>query len=150
VGSRFRVDGFIDFQRSILQAADRRLTSPLSIYIPGRQIPGVPLVKSGLNADLALGSQVQIMGNAVYVSGNNDHNLPAYMQVNVGAEKAFSPNATLDLVAVNLTHQYVGLFTSSRYAVPQLTQSGVFYFPNAAPLSQPDLFLRFTLILEHQ
>lgn len=142
IGSRVHVEGFLDLQRAVFSGSDPRLTSPRSIYIVGSQIPGVPFVRMGLSAAVAVRPGLQLMANSLFVSGNNDRNLPPYLQLNLGIERQLSPNLTLDIVATNVGREDVDLFTSHRFAVPQVTQGGARYLPYAAPLAQPDIFAR--------
>jgi len=84
-----------------------------------------------------------------YVSRNNRNNLPPYMMWSVGTERTLSPAAVVDIVARNVGNTDTGLFSSPRLAVPLPLAGGGTLLENAAPLPQPDVFLRLSLRLQN-
>jgi hypothetical protein len=109
--------------------------------VPGKQIDGVPLhratfvlsrAKNGTMAALAL----------QYVSDNNAAHLPGHLTASLGVQRTFG-RGTLALSVQNALGGYSGTFTSPRYAVPLLTQSGS--IPTLATPVRRTWTLRYTL-----
>ncbi len=135
-----------DVQSSSLIGAKAALWSRSSPYVPGAQLPGAPLQRMGLTAGYALPDRkTQMLVQTQYVAGNNANRLPPYLLLSFGTELRLSPVATLDVIATNVTHQYVGLFSSQRFAVPVSTAGDAPLLLNAAPLSQPEIFMRLNV-----
>jgi hypothetical protein len=139
-----------DLQSSVLARAGSGLGGTSSPYIEGAQIPGEPLQRIGLTASYAFrDGKTEMVANGQYVSANNANRLPAYAIVSAAIERKLSSAASLDIVATNVGHRYVGLFSSNRYAVPLSTGAGPPLLLNAAPLSQPDIFVRLNVKMAH-
>jgi hypothetical protein len=139
-----------DLQSSVLAKAGSGLGGTSSPYIEGAQLPGEPLHRIGLTASYAFrDAKTEMVANAQYVSGNNANRLPAYTVVSAALERRLSGAASLDIVGTNIGHRYVGLFSSNRYAVPLATGAGLPLLLNAAPLTQPEIFVRLNVKMAH-
>jgi hypothetical protein len=150
-GPRVQVKAFVDEQDAILRGNPGRLESPLSPYIVGSQLPGVPWSRFGVTTGWELpNGQATLLLDAIHVSRNNPRNLPAYTLVNLGMERRVSGSILLDIVAGNVTHQYADTLSSTRFAVPVPTAGGRPLFANAHPLPLPDLFVRLRFQDTHQ
>jgi hypothetical protein len=137
-----------DLQSSVLARSVAALGGVSSPYIEGAQLPGEPLHRIGLTGSYAFADgKTDIIANAQYVSVNNMNRLPPYTVLSAALERRLSNVASVDVVATNVGRTYAALFSSSRYAVPLATASGPPLLLNAAPLAQPDIFVRFNLKL---
>jgi hypothetical protein len=110
------------------------LRAPMSIYLPGRQLPGVPLVRGTLSYDRTVGSRLELLASVHYEGSNNRHNLPPFAMTSVGVSYMLRPSASLTVVAGNVFDEFAGTFVSSRYAAPIATLGGRTLLGVAAPL----------------
>lgn len=124
-----------------LVSRDPRLMSPLSPYIPGAQLPNVPLHKLGGILDWSNSGNTEGLISVDYLSGNNSRNLPAYTLYSIGMVRHISPTLDLVGVATNVTSRFEGLFVTSRYAVSLPTYSGNQLSTLAAPIGPSRIFL---------
>jgi hypothetical protein len=148
IGPRAVAQGYADLLSARLLSDDPRLDGPTSPYIVGHQLPNQPTFVWGLTLAQQIGARSQAFVGINGSASNNQNNLPANLEVNAGLEVNFSKLVTLDIVGINVTNQYVGLFASPEYAVPLPTRTGRL-FENAAPLQQPELFARLNIGLQH-
>jgi hypothetical protein len=146
-GHRLTTQAVVGFHRAILRSSDPRLNSPRSPYVVGRQLPYVAPLQASLTADYLIGARSEILGNILFLSGNNERNLPAYPQVTIGAVRRLSPTASLTVIASNAFHSYTDLFASPRFAVPLSAYDGSKIFTIASPLQIPQVYavLRFRI-----
>jgi hypothetical protein len=135
-----RVIASFDIAEAAIVSPDTRLAAPTSPYIVGSQLPGVPVHRLSLTGDWVLADhRTEILANMLREPVGNEHHLPAYVLWTVGAQRKISKNVTLTLVGANVSHEYVGLFISPRYAVPLPTVGGTPLDTVATPLPQPRL-----------
>jgi hypothetical protein len=136
----FRVLAFYDIARAAIVSPDARLSAPTSPYIVGSQLPGVPLHRLSLTGDwLSADRRTELLANMLSEPVGNERHLPAYVLWTVGAQRLLSKNISMTLVGANVSHEYVGLFLSPRYAVPLATVGGTPMGTVAIPLPQPQL-----------
>jgi hypothetical protein len=138
----FRVLAFYDIARAAIVSPDPRLSAPTSPYIVGSQLPGVPLHRLSLTGDWVLADhRTELLANMLREPVGNERHLPAYVLWTVGAQRLLSKNISMTLVGANVSHEYVGLFVSPRYAIPLPTVGGTPMGTVAMPLPQPQLSL---------
>lgn len=133
-------------QGAVLASHDARISAvPSSIYIPGKQLPQVPLHRASLVVGWLLGdAKTRLVAAGLYTSLGNQRNLPSNWLWNAGIERRISRKVNVDIAIGNVTDAYSGLFTSPRYAVPIATIGGRPFYENAAPYLPPQLLVRFT------
>jgi hypothetical protein len=147
---RFTLEGFIDLTGATLKDDSGRLASPVSVYVPDRQLPGVPRSKLGVTIGwIGRDGKTQLLLNGTQTGSNNANRLPTYVLVTAGLERSLSAASSIDFVLTNVSGSYVGDFTSSRYAVPLTTRGGEALSLIAAPLRAPALYVRFRTNLAH-
>ena len=79
---KFFVDYSYDTQSSVLESNDPGLINPVDggnlTFIPGAQLPNVPLHKESLGLDYTFARQMKARLDTYFISDNNANNLPAY------------------------------------------------------------------------
>ncbi len=150
IGPRTQVQLRYDLQYSSLLKVPSSLVSASSPYVLGGQLPGQPVQRIGLTVGYDLPFRnIQLIVGAQHVAVNNPNRLPPYTLVSFGLEKTLSSAVTFDIVASNVTHQYVSLFSSPQFSVPVSTNSAAPLLLNAAPLPQPEIFIRLNVKMSH-
>jgi hypothetical protein len=136
------LQGALHVHEALLRRSPQELEASSTAYVLGRQLPAIPLFDASLTVDWALGDhKTELIGNAAYTAGNNADHLPPYSLLTLGATRRLSATTALTLVATNVTHEYVGLFTSNQHAVALPTAVGLPLLLPATPLVQPQVFL---------
>ena len=136
------LQGALHMHEALLRRSPQELQGSSTAYVLGRQLPAIPLFDASLTVDWALADhKTELIGNAAYTAGNNADHLPAYSLLTLGATRRLSATTAMTLVATNVTHQYVGLYTSNQHAVALPTSGGLPLLLPATPLVQPQLFL---------
>lgn len=147
LGRNVSLQASLDYHRATLTSADALLKAPDSVYIVGRQLPNVPLVRAGLTLDDIIPSHNEIIVNVAWTSGNNEHNLPSYCLWTAGFVRALSSVTSVSLVATNIAHSYVGLFNTPKFAVPLTSYDGI-VGTVATPLVEPQLYVNLNVHVE--
>lgn len=148
LGTTVLVRGFYDVQPAVLLNQPKAISGPSSIYIVGRQLPFQPLHRAGLTIAWTLGDRhTALAAESLFTSANNPNILPSYVGVTLGLSRVLSQKATLQFAASNVTHSFVDDFSSPRFAAPIPTVGGTSFLTNAAPLGQPNAFIRLNLTL---
>lgn len=142
IAKDFSLDAQYGMNVAELIRAPAQLTSPLSPYIEGRQLPNIPLQQGSVTLDWHRGRSENLI-NLQLTSGNNPSNLPAFAELNAGFLYQVSPAATLSIVATNLTNSFVGYFVSPQFAVPLQTYSGLPFPVYSAPRNHSTLYFDF-------
>jgi Carboxypeptidase regulatory-like domain len=148
-GKRLVFQSQVSLRDALLRGSDPRLSGAISPYIVGRELPNVPHFSGSASLEYRVLPTVDVLSNVVFSGGNNIYNLPPYALVTAGAVARLSPTASLNLIATNVTHQYVGAFTSSRYALSLPTVGGAPFATLAIPLVQPLLYVSVDFRWEH-
>ncbi len=150
VGSRLQVQWAAEVQRATLVSAPAVLLGIGSPYVPGGQLPGVPLFHATATADLPWQNRrTESILSLGFVSGNNERHLPAYVQLTAGVAHRLSENVDAFLIFANAGHAYVGLFNSPLYAQGVPTIGGGTLRTFAAPLVQPNVHLNVRVKVRH-
>lgn len=124
----------LDLVSSRLDRLDPRMRDPLSIYIAGAQLAGVPFVRGTLVLNRPFTSNAEGLVSVHYESANNQYNLSPFLTTSVGIARRLRPGASLTIVAGNLLNTDAGVFVSSRYARALRTEDGTLLRGVAAPL----------------
>lgn len=132
---------FLTDHQATLDSADPRLRGPLSTYIPGTQLPGVPPINASASVEFALSPAIRALVNDTLVSSNNVRHLPSYGLLTGGIVGQLGPEVSFTVVATNLTSEYAGAYLSNRYAVGVPTLGGTIFRPLATPLTIPQLYV---------
>jgi hypothetical protein len=139
------VQPFYNLTQATVFSADPRIVNPYSIFIPGKQIPNVPLNRAGLTLDYkSPGSAVEYLMDAQYTGSNNWAHLPAYLEFD-GGVSAQLDHGTLTAIASNFTNEYGGTFTSPQWEVPYATLGGTIVRNLARPLQPREYSLTYTV-----
>ena len=144
INQALTLQGSVNVHQAVLRSQSSALAAADSPYVTGSQLPAIEPIDVSLTMDYALHDRrTELISNAIYKPRNNANGLPAYWLLTLGGTRKISATSSVTFVATNVLHQYVGTFSSLRYAVPLETVSGGQLFLPAAPLVQPQLFLTF-------
>jgi hypothetical protein len=133
------VQGYYNVTGALANSNSYIFDNPLSITIPGQQLPNVPLLKSGIVLDYkAPHSMFEWLADAQHVGTNNPNNLPPYTTFDAGVTAQLT-RGTLTLAASNITNTYSGVFASPANAVSFTTVGGS-VIPNIARPLVPRTF----------
>ncbi|HET9342667.1 MAG TPA: TonB-dependent receptor [Candidatus Eremiobacteraceae bacterium] len=106
--TRFFTDYSYDTQSSFLQSNDPSLVNPADggslFFIPGSQLPNVPLHKYSYSFDYTFGGSLEARIDTYHYSVNNSNNLPAYSYSNLDISKPLG-NSTVSVDFDNLFNQ---------------------------------------------
>jgi len=106
--TRFFTDYSYDTQSSFLQSNDPSLINPADggslFFIPGSQLPNVPLHKYSYAFDYTFGGGLEARLDTYHYSVNNSNNLPAYSYSNFELSKPVGPS-TISVGIDNLFNQ---------------------------------------------
>jgi hypothetical protein len=139
------IQPFYNLTQATVFSVDPRIVNPYSIYIPGKQIPNVPLNRAGLTLDYkSPGSAVEYLLDAQYTGSNNWAHLPAYTELD-GGISAQLDHGTLTAIASNFTNEYGGVYTSPQWEVPYTTLGGMIIRNLARPLQPREYSLTYTV-----
>ena len=101
-----------------LVAADARFSVPGSLMIVGAQIPGRPLHRAALTADILVPrTRLEVLLSGQYTGGNNNRELTPFTTVAAGLSHPLGPGR-LTLFATNLFNTDAGTFSTLQYAQP--------------------------------
>lgn len=139
------IQPFYNLTQATVFSVDPRIVNPYSIYIPGKQIPNVPLNRAGITLDYkSPGSAVEYLMDAQYTGSNNWAHLPAYTELD-GGVSAQLDHGTLTAIASNFTNEYGGVFTSPQWEVPYTTLGGNIIRNLARPLQPREYSVTYTV-----
>lgn len=107
--TRFFTDYSYDTQSAFLQSNDPSLINPADggsvVFIPGSQLPNVPLHKSSVSFDYTFGDHgLEMRTDTFFYSINNSNNLPAYNYSNLELSKP-EGQSTISMSVDNLFNQ---------------------------------------------
>jgi hypothetical protein len=129
-------------QRATLVHAPPLLLGTGSPYVPGHQLPGIPVFRGTATLDLPWNDRrTETILNADFVGSNNQRHLPPYLQVTAGIAHQFGNDVDVYLVASNAAHSFVGSFNSPQYSTGVPAIGGGTFRTFAAPLVQPNVYL---------
>ena len=124
VGGSLVIAPYYNIQVAKALSGDTRITNPLSVVIPGQQLPNTPLHAGGVTLDYkAPRSAIEGLFNARYTAANNRQNLPANVVVDAGLNVNFD-RGSLTLAGTNVFNTLAGIFSTPAGAVPLQTANG--------------------------
>lgn len=146
-GSRLSTQLSLGYHRATLISGDARVQSALSPYIVGHQVPLVAPLQASFTADYRIGNRSELLANVTAFSNNNDHNLHSYAKVTIGGVQQLSAVTSLTFIATNVSHAFVGNFSTPALAFPFVSATGRVLPTIGSPLQQPDIYaaLRFRI-----
>lgn len=122
---RMALESSLAVNRVAAWSRDPRLENPLTLFRPGRQLPGVPIVSGTLALDVKpmTARGVEMLAGLRYSGWNNSSSLPAHAIVDAGFAKKLQ-HGSMMLLVNNVLNQYAGTFLTTAFAQPLVTHSG--------------------------
>ncbi|MGH7661286.1 MAG: hypothetical protein ACRENA_10290, partial [Vulcanimicrobiaceae bacterium] len=130
-----------------LVAADARFAVPGSVLIVGSQLPGHPIHRAALTADVLVPkTRLELLLSGQYTGSNNNRELAPFTTVAAGLSHPLGPGH-LTLFATNLFNTEAGTFSTLQFAQPiPLAGGGVTSFA-AYPLPPRTYNISYTFAL---
>jgi hypothetical protein len=144
---RATITMFFDATGAYITGTDARLTDPLALVTPGRQMPNV----APFDAGAVLSYELRPRGTAGsialhWTSANNQQNLPAMLLADIGLS-AHAGNGTFSAAITNVTNEYAGTLVSPRFAVPLRAANGAPVSILAVPNPPRSVYAAYSLTL---
>ncbi len=97
LSNAFFIDYMYDTQSALLQSQDPSLINPADggqlIFVPGSQLPNIPLHKYSYSFDYTFGGKLEARLDTFNYSTNNANNLPAYSYSNLSLTRPIGPSS---------------------------------------------------------